>query len=155
MMRTAIVASHITCFIWMAVTVVVTSAVDCDTSNPPSTNPFYKAFCGQTFVVGFSDEFSPYSWYVDPSEEEEETLRYVTSVPAHTTLDGWLGLDPDIMDEIADFLGFNYTVVDVRLPGELCCICSVCCLCLVFEWVVSVRVYMCVHVLYHLTFYPF
>lgn len=102
----------------MTMTLSITAAVTCDTSNAPTTNPFYKAFCGQTFVVGFSDTFSPYSWYVNPSEEVEETLRYMTSVPDYNTLDGWVGLDPDIMDEIAEFLGFNYTVVDVRLPGQ-------------------------------------
>jgi hypothetical protein len=110
--------THALYFAYFLMRVVATTAnADCDTTNPPSNNPYYKAFCGQHFVVGFSTDFAPYSWYVDPSTEEEETLRYVTSVPDHATLDGWVGLDPDIMDEVAKFLGFNYTVVDVRVPG--------------------------------------
>ena len=105
-------------FIAYVLMMVGAIAVDCDVgTNPPSHSPYYKAFCGQTFVVGFPDGFAPYAWKVNASDEEEETLRYVTSVPDHATLDGWVGLDPDIMDEVAKFLGFNYTVVDVRVPG--------------------------------------
>ena len=107
----------ILCVLILSSSAIVTIATDCDTSNAPWDNPFYKYFCGRTFTVGFSDEFSPYSWKVDVDEEEDETLRYMTSVSDHATIDGWVGLDADIMDEIADFLGFNYTVVDVPLPG--------------------------------------
>ena len=96
----------------------VVVAEDCDKSNPPSNNPYYKYFCGQTFVVGFSDQFEPYSWKVGEAQEPDETLKYLTSVSDYATIDGWVGLDPDIMDEVANFLGFNYTVVDVEIPGN-------------------------------------
>jgi hypothetical protein len=115
------------------VTLRVSEGVSCDTSNAPSTHPLYKSFCGRSFIVGFSQDFAPYSWQVservsegvsEGESEVDETLRYVDSVPEYATLDGWVGLDPTIMDEVAEFLGFNYTVVDVRIPGRQCvCVC--------------------------------
>lgn len=107
----------ISLFIAVTTSWTVISAANCDKSNAPTTNPYYKSFCGRTFVVGFSQDFAPYSWKVDAADEETETLLYVDSISEYATMDGWIGLDADVMDEIAEFLGFNYTVVDVRLPG--------------------------------------
>lgn len=113
-------AHGISLFAWAVVvccTVGVGSAANCDVSYPPSNNPYYKAFCGQSFVVGLSGNFHPYSWKVAPEEEEAEALKYMESLPDYATMDGWVGLDPTILDEIAEFLGFNYTVLDVKIPG--------------------------------------
>jgi hypothetical protein len=105
--------------LWM--TAAVSAQADCTKEDPsPTENPYYKSFCGLNFKVGFSDKFAPYSYQVDSEDEDaerKETLRYVNAVPSYATLDNWVGLDPAIMDEIANFLGFNYTVIEVPVPG--------------------------------------
>jgi hypothetical protein len=93
-----------------SLTLRVTFAANCDIGTPPvTTNPFYKKFCGHHYKVGFSDDFKPYSWKVNATDKGDVPSDYAT-------IDGWVGVDADTMDEIADFLGFNYTVVDIPHP---------------------------------------
>ena len=100
-----------------------TTASNCDNITTNGTHKYYKKFCGRHFMVGFSNNFKPYSWLLQSTEDgaEKEEIERITKdeMPEYTTLDNWIGLDVAIMDEVAEFLGFNYTVTDIAEPAGM------------------------------------